>query len=266
MEAAAATLLDKTQTVVARHRALHTLKDLCSPPESPDRAAGGAALCEALHTTSSVLLLHEICYTLGQLGDPAALPALQAVLHNPEQDPVTRHEAAEALGAIGTQSARPDLERYLTDGPVEVRETVYLALKRLDWLATSPEPVPNPYSSIDPANPATEGETEVMGNLLLQSDADLAEQYEALFALRNRADEAAVAALCRGLRAPHSALLRHEIAFVLGQMEDARAEEVPITPACASTCDHTGCLGHRTWGPGPHCCRTGHHRTPNGAA
>ena len=40
-----------------------------------------------------------------------------------------------------------------------------------------------------------------------------------MFELRNRGGSAAVAALCAGLACPKSALFRHEIAYVLGQMQ-----------------------------------------------
>lgn len=43
-----------------------------------------------------------------------------------------------------------------------------------------------------------------------------------MFALRNRGDDASVAALARGLSAG-SALFRHEIAYVLGQIQSAVA-------------------------------------------
>ena len=45
-----------------------------------------------------------------------------------------------------------------------------------------------------------------------------------MFALRNRGGTAAVQALTKAF-ASHSALLKHELAYVLGQMQDAKAVE-----------------------------------------
>lgn len=48
-----------------------------------------------------------------------------------------RHEAGEALGAIGLPSSIPVLERYLNDRNQAVAETCQLALQRIRWLQES---------------------------------------------------------------------------------------------------------------------------------
>ena len=44
-----------------------------------------------------------------------------------------------------------------------------------------------------------------------------------MFALRNKGGPEAVAALGQALRTSSSALLKHEVAYVLGQMQDTKA-------------------------------------------
>ena len=51
------------------------------------------------------------------------------------QEPMVRHEAAEALGAVGDPSARDILKQYSNDGARDVAETCQLALDRMEWLS-----------------------------------------------------------------------------------------------------------------------------------
>ena len=49
----------------------------------------------------SELLKHEVAYCIGQMGMPEAVKILEDVLMDVNQEPIVRHEAGEALGAIG---------------------------------------------------------------------------------------------------------------------------------------------------------------------
>jgi deoxyhypusine monooxygenase len=81
----------------------------------------------------------------------------------------------------------------------------------------------NPYSSVDPApsHPAHESKTDIeLGDVLLDENLPIFERYRAMFSLRNRGGEGAVQLLCRALVQDESSpLLRHEVAYVLGQMQ-----------------------------------------------
>ena len=48
---------------------------------------------------------------MGQLASPACRPSLEKALSNASEHPMVRHEAAEALGAAGDDSAKQILER-----------------------------------------------------------------------------------------------------------------------------------------------------------
>lgn len=81
----------------------------------------------------------------------------------------------------------------------------------------------SPYSSHDPApaDPKTDGlSTPVVGDILRDTSKPLFERYGAMFALRNRGGDGAVVELGKALiEDTSSALLRHEVAYVLGQMQ-----------------------------------------------
>lgn len=75
-------------------------------------------------------------YVLGQLGFESTTPFLEAVLRDPSQAVIVRHEAAEALGALGYARSRAVLEEFKDSEVKELAETCILALDRLDWLET----------------------------------------------------------------------------------------------------------------------------------
>ena len=119
---------------------------------------------------------------------------------------------------------RDILTEFANDPMVEVAETCQLALARLDWLEsqrnqTAAEVLTdNPYYSVDPAPPATIKTIPQLKEKLLDESENMFERYRAMFQLRNDGRDEAVLALCCGLKCK-SALFRHEIAYVLGQIQ-----------------------------------------------
>lgn len=213
-----ATLLNKggRSSLPDRFRALFTLRGL-----GTDEAVAiiGEAFCDP-----SALLKHELAYVLGQMRRPTAIPILTSILEDESEESIVRHEAAEALGAIGRVESVPVLERYLDDPSQAVRETCEIALRLIQEPEQTEEPVvENPgelvFDSVDPA-PALKSSKSVaqLQSQLMDPSLDLYHRYKAMFALRNRGTEEAVLALCTGF-ADSSALFRHEIAYVLGQLQ-----------------------------------------------
>ncbi|XP_040446553.1 deoxyhypusine hydroxylase [Falco naumanni] len=212
VEAIGRRLVDAAQPLPARFRALFTLRNLGGPAAVDwiSRAFGDG----------SALLKHELAYCLGQMQDEAAIPVLIRVLEDTSQEPMVRHEAGEALGAIGNPDVLDILKRYSEDPVVEVAETCQLAVRRLEWLQENKrELATSPYLSVDPAPPAEETDVAKLRETLLDESRVLFDRYRAMFALRNLGSQAAVLALADGLRSG-SALFRHEIGYVLGQMQD----------------------------------------------
>ena len=70
---------------------------------------------------------------MGQMENPLSVPALEKVLEDPSEHRMVRHEAAEALGAIGTRECGEILERYLSDSEQVVRESCQVALDIIDY-------------------------------------------------------------------------------------------------------------------------------------
>eukprot|EP00980_Cylindrotheca_fusiformis_P024464 scaffold11930_cov76-Cylindrotheca_fusiformis.AAC.3 len=199
---------------------------------------------QVLNEDHGSLLRHEFAYVLGQLQTRKACPILEQVLQHPEDCVMVRHEAAEALGAIASPSSLVVLKKVFetyTGSLDELADTCKLALNRIieqqQQQQQNPDAEKNnntttavgcacmlaPFNSVDPADadPKHEGlSTLELGNLLLNDKEDLVERYRAMFSLRNRGGEDAVAELCRALvQDTSSPLLRHEVAFVLGQLQ-----------------------------------------------
>ncbi|XP_067662890.1 deoxyhypusine hydroxylase-like [Haliotis asinina] len=197
-----------------RFRALFTLRNL-----------GGKDAIDSISrcfTDPSALLKHELAYCLGQMQDKYAIPILTTVLEDKSQEPMVRHEAGEALGAIGCESVLPLLKQYAEDPVIEVAETCQLAVQRVEWLHSSKgeKLSKNPYASVDPAPPNAETDVPSLRTVLLDETRPLFDRYRAMFSLRNDGSNQSVLALAEGLKCK-SALFRHEIAYVLGQMQNA---------------------------------------------
>ncbi|KAJ4958235.1 hypothetical protein NE237_025346 [Protea cynaroides] len=215
-------LLDQNQPISERFRALFSLRNLRGPGPRE-------ALVRASRDPSN-LLAHEAAFALGQMQDVDAVPALEGVLEDLSLHPIVRHEATEALGAIGLESNIPLLKKSLVSDPAqEVRETCELALKRIeeqkniDKIAEIPTVSTSPFLSVDPAKAASCGSSVgQLREVLLNEEKDMYERYASLFALRNHGGDGAVSAVIDSLAAK-SALLRHEVAYVLGQLQNKAA-------------------------------------------
>lgn len=125
------------------------------------------------------------------------------------------------MGAIGHTDVKEILERFSQDPVIEVAETCEIALARINWLASNSEIVEdnNPYASVDPSPPLSTKNVSDLKAILLNDDAKLFDRYRAMFSLRNLRTNESVLAISEGLKCG-SALFRHEIAFVLGQLQE----------------------------------------------
>ena len=66
----------------------------------------------------------------------SSVPFLIERLEDFDEDVMVRHEAAEALGAIGDRTALGVLERFKDDRDIVVAESCEVALDLLDWVAS----------------------------------------------------------------------------------------------------------------------------------
>ena len=229
--------------VAQRMRAAYWLKHVYETDRASRDAARVALEAGMLHAAHGSLLRHECAYVLGQLRDAGAQSSLERVLCDEDEDAMLRHECAEALGGIGVGEAVLARLAASTVAPWVVAQTCEIARDFLRWKvegdgagdgegAAAPPVVAcacmlSPFNSHDPAPPDplhAAWTTEALGDRLLDAEAPVFERYRAMFSLRNRGGEASVRALGAALvRDASSPLLRHEVAFVLGQLQHAAA-------------------------------------------
>jgi len=128
-------LTSESEPLARRFRALFSLKYLASLKPPTEQTVPAIEAIAAAFTSPSALLKHELAYCLGQSRNDAAIQPLRAVLQDKEEDSMCRHEAAEALGALGDKGSLP-LLKELRDNQQEVevvRETCEIAVDRIEW-------------------------------------------------------------------------------------------------------------------------------------
>lgn len=207
---AAEVLLSNETNVAEKMRALFTLRNI----ETDESALA----IESAFSHESVLLKHECAYVLGQMVRACSVKKLVAVLEDKDQDEIVRHEAAEALGNYESDDHIRILEKFVNDESTPVRESCVVAIQKIRTRGRDTSVV---FSSRDPAYPVDVqlGDAERCFTDPAQS---LYRRYEIMFHLRNLMTKGAVEILVQGFD-DESDLFKHEIAFVLGQMQMVEA-------------------------------------------
>lgn len=121
-----AQLLDGSKPLFDRYRVMFSLRNRGGE-------AAAAALADGLRDPDSALFRHEVAYVLGQMQEDTVAESLVASLTDEGEHPMVRHEAAEALGAIGTEACMSVLRRYAGDESRVVRESCEVALDAIDY-------------------------------------------------------------------------------------------------------------------------------------
>ena len=246
-------LQSESTPLARRYRALFALKHhACLEPPTENTQPAIEAMAGAF-STPSALLKHEVAYCLGQTKNRSTAKYLRAVLENRDEDPMCRHEAAEAIGALGDTDSLALLKARRDDEAEKtvVRETCEIAVERIEWengvdrngekirkrlefihkrgsMRDDANVCSSDFSSIDPAPPMPEEDSRPnipeLQRTLTDESIPLFKRYRAMFALRDLASPPdlptavpAVHALATGF-SDSSALFRHEIAFVFGQL------------------------------------------------
>ncbi|MBT60367.1 MAG: hypothetical protein CMA63_02290 [Euryarchaeota archaeon] len=78
------------------------------------------------------------------------------------------------------------------------------------------------FGSVDPAPPEARGDVAQWKATLLDESSPMFQRMRSVFSLRNSGTDEGCLALCEAFSAD-SALLRHELAYVLGQMQNSAA-------------------------------------------
>lgn len=203
-------LLSANKSIAAKIRALFTLRNIHTDES--------ASIIAAAFSSKSVLLKHELAYVLGQMTRECSVEILMSVLQNEDEDEIVRHEAAEALGNYRRREHIETLKTFANHPSVPLRETCALAIQKI---LSDPREDVSMFTSKDPAYPAQTTLSEALKNFA-DTSCNLYKRYEAMFFLRNQMTISAVEALAKGFN-DDSALFKHEIAFVLGQMQVAES-------------------------------------------
>ena len=158
-------LNNKERPLKERFRALFTLKNI-----------GGEASIDWIakaFSDESALLKHEVAYCLGQLQDPYAIPVLTSVLSDTSREPIVRHEAGEALAAIGGEEVELTLKKFSENDVVEVVETCQLALDMIKYRKNNKNVTTNEFGSVDPAPPSHEESVQNLKLALMDTKLSL---------------------------------------------------------------------------------------------
>ncbi|KAJ6141613.1 Deoxyhypusine hydroxylase [Penicillium chermesinum] len=237
-------LVSESEPLARRFRALFSLKHLACLQPPTEKTLPAIQAIAAAFASGSALLKHELAYCL--------------VVKDGEEDAMCRHEAAEALGALGYAESLDILKKLRDDEnePEIIRETCDIAVDRILWENSEERKAeklkPSDFASIDPAPPmplqASEPDIPKLEKTLLDTKLPLFQRYRAMFGLRDLASppdlptaKDAVNALAKGLKDP-SALFRHEVAFVFGQL--CHPASIPCLTECLSDLQEVGMVRH----------------------
>ncbi len=159
-------------------------------------------------------------------------PLLEDILSTEGEDVLVRHESAEALGAIGSSSFLPVLEKFSNHDAPEIAETCRIAVDLIHYkmqyeqqhtvqhenatgdqslqssLSISPIPPPSIkssiYASVDPAPPISENKSiSEIRSCYLDQSLSLFERYRAMFSLRDLNSDESVSVLVEGKSSLH---------------------------------------------------------------
>ncbi|KAK4328901.1 hypothetical protein Pmani_000710 [Petrolisthes manimaculis] len=118
-------LLDESLPLFERYRVMFSLRNI-------NTGESAKALAQGLKC-GSALFRHEIGYVLGQMSNDVVVEDLAAVVRDQSESGMVRHEAAEALGSIASDSAMAVLKEYLGDSARVVRESCEVALDMSEY-------------------------------------------------------------------------------------------------------------------------------------
>eukprot|EP00834_Sanchytrium_tribonematis_P003548 NODE_140_length_16098_cov_0.678605.p7 type:complete len:324 gc:universal NODE_140_length_16098_cov_0.678605:13259-14230(+) len=237
------TLKSNSADVGDRFHALFSLRTIFSNNDNLNPSIFIDALQESL-ATSTPLLQHELCYILGQFQNLTTrslqIKHLNSVLSGDYSD-IVRHEAAEGLGALGGPDALDDIlncSEVMNDPYNLVSDTLFLAVEKYKYELKRGK-ITSYFDAIDPA-PAFEFRNLSKLRKIIENGDNIFEKYSAMFAIRNliheqmhgtlnqkdyiktqncidNIEEEAISIIALGFK-DSSALLRHEVAYIFGQL------------------------------------------------
>jgi len=135
-------MCDKSLSLFDRYRAMFSLRNIAGSAEDVKVADEAVTLLAdgfELSGAEEALFRHEIAFVLGQIGNRAAAAAkpLLRRLEDANENPMVRHEAAEALGSIALEDYVSVLEKFAKDPEPIVSESCAVALDLVEYHLSS---------------------------------------------------------------------------------------------------------------------------------
>jgi len=174
------------------------------------------------------------------------------------------HEAVEALGNINDDNTLKLLEKYRGSGKMIaeiVEETCEVSQALLKWNAETNngqteglDKIKVPFRTNDPApsfNYVADkkyADIDFLTKMMLDESVSIFDRYRAIFTLRNIYTKQSCEAICQALTKENfrscGPLLKHEVAFVLAQMEKVFSVAVPYLLEACKNPEEEGIVKH----------------------
>lgn len=199
---------------------------------------------------TSELLRHDVMYCMGQMRAHNSVSFLLERMHDPQEKSIVRHEAGEALSNLTDikEQVITELEKHWDSEDELLKSTVRVAVPKLKSLHKDSRIGKKYGGTLEPAEPFNEEEVrnyfqsqglpdpqnhaellnQVQSQLLKPySEVDEFTKYRLCYFLRDVCDLRSKEILSDLLSAENrkvtSALLRHELGFILGQVNNNEA-------------------------------------------
>ena len=195
----------------------------------------------------SELLRHDVMYCMGQMRAKNSLKFLLERMNDNQERSIVRHEAGEALANFHDikEQIIEEMQKHWDSTDDLLRSTVHVGIGKLKNYTENSRYGKKYGGTIEPAEPFNEQETReyikslgledpktnaellnTIESILLRPYSDINEfyKYRLCYYLRDQADQRSKEILCKILSAPSrpviSALLRHELCFIMGQINN----------------------------------------------
>lgn len=229
----------KNDDVCDKYVAMMTLRTIGSPEAAKILEEGYPLL------GTSELLRHDVMYCMGQMRAPNSLKFLLERMNDEEEKSIVRHEAGEALANYHQLASQliPEMKKHWDSTDELLKSTVRVGIGKLETYGPNSRYGLKYGGTIEPAEPFNEQEVreylKSLGCEVPQDKADLLNliektllrdysevdefpKYRMVYFLRDLADQRSKEILCTLLKAENrkviSPLLRHELCFIMGQI------------------------------------------------
>lgn len=233
--------LKETKDVCEKYTAMMTLRTIGTEEAAEVLEKGYEFLGD------SELLRHDVMYCMGQMHAKNSLKFLLERMNDPNERSIVRHEAGEALANYHKlrEQIIPEMQKHWDTEDDLLRSTVRVGIGKLKNFSEKSRYGLKYGGTIEPAEPFNETELReyiqsrgqpnprdkaellrVVEELLLKSyeEVDEFSKYRICYFLRDQKDKPSKEILCKLLKAQNrqviSPLLRHELCFIMGQINE----------------------------------------------